>query len=88
MTGRPVGEVLRSLGVRVGDLEGLPAAAGAAVDVGDAYRGAMIGTAVGDALGRPAEGRDPERLRERFGRLSDFRPWHGWQAGPRGHVHR
>lgn len=35
----------------------------------DAYRGALVGGAVGDALGRPAEGRPRHRVRERYGEL-------------------
>lgn len=61
---------LRANGVCVDRLGGMPVVAQSAGDLADAYRGAMIGTAIGDALGRPAEGRDPERLRKRFGRLS------------------
>jgi ADP-ribosylglycohydrolase len=52
----------------------------------DSYRGALIGTAIGDALGRPCEGRDPHGLRERYGRLTDFQPWSGWRSGPKGTV--
>jgi ADP-ribosyl-[dinitrogen reductase] hydrolase len=50
------------------------------------FRGALIGTAVGDALGRPAEGRPARDLRERYGRLTDFRPWPGWRDGPKGTI--
>jgi ADP-ribosylglycohydrolase len=54
--------------------------------LGEFYRGALIGTAIGDALGRPAEGRSPAQLKEEYGRLVDFRPWRHWQDGPRGTV--
>ena len=54
--------------------------------LGEFYRGALIGTAIGDALGRPAEGRTPAHLKEKYGRLVDFRPWSHWQDGPRGIV--
>lgn len=50
------------------------------------FRGALIGTAIGDALGRPAEGCSSTDLRQRYGRLQDFKPWAGWQAGPKGTV--
>ncbi len=54
--------------------------------LGESYRGALLGTAIGDALGRPAEGMSPARIREHLGRLTDFRPWLGWKDGPRGTV--
>ncbi|MCL1693981.1 MAG: ADP-ribosylglycohydrolase family protein, partial [Actinomycetia bacterium] len=54
------------------------------VDYPDRYRGAMLGTAIGDALGRPAEGLSPRNIREAFGELTDFRPWLGWTDGPTG----
>jgi ADP-ribosylglycohydrolase len=54
--------------------------------LGDSYRGALLGTAIGDALGRPAEGRSPHVLLERYGRLVDFKPWAGWRDGPMGTV--
>ncbi len=54
------------------------------VDYRDRYRGAMLGTAIGDALGRAAEGRSPGNIRRAFGELTDFRPWPGWTGGPTG----
>ncbi len=45
------------------------------VDYRDRYRGAMLGTAIGDALGRPVESRSPERIRARYGLVTDFIPW-------------
>ena len=54
------------------------------VDYEDRYRGAMLGTAIGDALGRPAEGLSPRNIREAFGELTDFLPWLGWTDGPTG----
>ncbi|NIA03336.1 MAG: hypothetical protein GWP12_02200 [Nitrospirae bacterium] len=54
------------------------------VDYRDRYRGAMLGTAIGDALGRPAEGRSPRNIRKVFGELTDFQPWLGWTGGPTG----
>ncbi len=54
------------------------------VDYGDRYRGAMLGTAIGDALGRPAEGLSPRNIQAAFGELTDFQPWLGWTDGPTG----
>jgi ADP-ribosylglycohydrolase len=54
--------------------------------LGESFRGALLGTAIGDALGRPAEGRSPHVLRESYGRLTDFQPWEGWRDGPLGTV--
>lgn len=54
--------------------------------LGESYRGALLGTAIGDALGRPVEGMSPVQIRQRFGRLTDFVPWRDWKAGPRGTV--
>jgi hypothetical protein len=54
--------------------------------LGESYRGALLGTAIGDALGRPVEGRSPVEIRQRFGRLTDFVPWRDWKAGPKGTV--
>ncbi|MFV1988932.1 MAG: ADP-ribosylglycohydrolase family protein [Gemmatimonadota bacterium] len=50
------------------------------------YRGTLIGGAIGDALGRPGEGQAPWKIRERYGELTDFHPWHGWTSGPRGTI--
>lgn len=54
------------------------------VDYRDKYRGALVGVGIGDALGRPAEGRKPEQVKRVHGRISDYIPWRGWQGGPRG----
>jgi len=35
-------------------------------------RGALIGLAVGDALGSPTEGKTPEEIQRRWGRVTDF----------------
>jgi ADP-ribosylglycohydrolase len=52
----------------------------------DRYRGCLLWGAVGDALGRPAEGRDPASVRAAYGSggLREYVPWHGWRAGPAG----
>jgi ADP-ribosylglycohydrolase len=70
------------------DLPRWPSAAGI-VDrdlARDLFRGCLLWGAVGDALGRPAEGRTPEDLRARYGPggLREYVPWHGWTGGPRG----
>jgi ADP-ribosylglycohydrolase len=52
----------------------------------DLFRGCLVWGAVGDALGRPAESRDPAQLKARFGPegLREYVPWHGWRSGPKG----
>ncbi|MGH7491466.1 MAG: ADP-ribosylglycohydrolase family protein [bacterium] len=35
-------------------------------------RGALLGLAVGDALGRPTEGKSPAEIKQRWGRVQDF----------------
>lgn len=52
-------------------------------DLPGSFRGALLAGAVGDALGRPVEGTPRERI---TGRVTDFRPWHGWRSGPIGTV--
>lgn len=44
-------------------------------------RGAVYGGAVGDALGSPAEGREPAEIQARYGWITDFvEPWNGPSA--------
>lgn len=50
------------------------------------FIGALLGGAIGDALGRPAEGRSPQQIRAHYGRLTGYHPWHGWHAGPIGTI--
>lgn len=57
---------------------------GDGIDLRDRFRGALLGGAIGDALGRPAEGRDRAAVAARFGVLRDYVPWRGWQGGPKG----
>ena len=50
-------------------------------------RGCLVWGAIGDALGRTAEGRSPARLQSQFGPsgLRDYVAWHAWRPGePRG----
>lgn len=41
-------------------------------DLVNRARGALIGLAVGDALGSPTEGKTPEEIQRRWGRVTDF----------------
>lgn len=50
----------------------------------ESARGALLGTAIGDAMGRPAERRHASELRERADTFRDFQRWHGYRAGPVG----
>jgi ADP-ribosylglycohydrolase len=50
----------------------------------DRFRGALVGGAIGDAMGRPNEGRPTEVARER--KVRAFQPWHGWNRGPKGTI--
>jgi ADP-ribosylglycohydrolase/predicted NAD-dependent protein-ADP-ribosyltransferase YbiA (DUF1768 family) len=54
------------------------------VDYRDKYRGALVGVGIGDALGRPAEGKGPGWLKADYGTITDFIPWNGWRGGPEG----
>ena len=66
------------------DRQPAPLVANPNVDYRDKYRGALVGVGIGDALGRPAEGRRPERIKEVHGTITGFIPWRGWRGGPRG----
>lgn len=50
----------------------------------ESARGAMVGTAVGDALGRPAEARDPASFRGREEDFRHYQRWSGYVGGPPG----
>ena len=52
----------------------------------DSARGAMLGTAIGDALGRPAEGRHPAGRRGQEEAFRDFQAWYGYHSGPKGTI--
>lgn len=52
----------------------------------DRYRGCLIGGAIGDALGRPGEGRSPASIEATWGELRDYHPWSGWESGPQGTI--
>jgi len=51
-----------------------------------AYRGAILGGAVGDALGRPAETKMPVVVERLFGRLTDYQKSSRWHEGPVGTI--
>jgi ADP-ribosyl-[dinitrogen reductase] hydrolase len=56
------------------------------VEVLDKAQGALLGGAIGDALGRAVEGRPRHVVRERYGVVRDFQRWRGWQGGPVGTI--
>ncbi|GAW91014.1 ADP-ribosylglycohydrolase family protein [Calderihabitans maritimus] len=47
----------------------------------DRFLGCLLGMAIGDALGMPAEGMSREQIRQKFGILEDFHPARGLPAG-------
>ncbi|MFF8368051.1 ADP-ribosylglycohydrolase family protein [Streptomyces lydicus] len=49
-----------------------PGSPGAVGDVRDRARGALLGLAVGDALGAPAENMKPSQIRQRWGRIEGY----------------
>ena len=53
-------------------------------DLRDRFRGAMIGGAIGDAMGRPNEGCPTGATREQ--KIRAYQPWHGWTSGPKGTI--
>jgi ADP-ribosyl-[dinitrogen reductase] hydrolase len=52
----------------------------------DRSRATLLAGAIGDALGRPGETMPRQQVRKRWGRLTDFHPWHGWRGGPIGTI--
>jgi hypothetical protein len=48
------------------------------------FRGAILGTAIGDALGRPVEGWFPDDIVKHHGTMTDFIPRFEWGGGPPG----
>ena|GEM_PF-4844530 len=60
-----------------------PHAVSTEIDYRDRYRGALLGVGIGDALGRPAEGKGPGWVRADYGVIEDFIPWRGWRGGPK-----
>jgi ADP-ribosylglycohydrolase len=54
------------------------------LDLRDRFRGALVGGAIGDAMGRPNEGVPADVARER--RIRDYQAWGGWRGGPKGTI--
>jgi ADP-ribosylglycohydrolase len=54
------------------------------IDLRDRFRGALIGGAIGDAMGRPNEGVRANEARTR--KIRAYQPWHGWTGGPKGTI--
>lgn len=52
----------------------------------DRFRGALLGSACGDALGRPVESRTPEEIQARYGWVRDFQVSSGWIEGHPGTI--
>jgi len=52
----------------------------------DRFRGALLGSACGDALGCPVETRTPNAIQARYGQLRDFQTSSGWIKGPPGTI--
>jgi ADP-ribosylglycohydrolase len=54
------------------------------VDLRDRFRGALVGGAIGDAMGRPNEGQPTDVARAR--KVREYQPWQGWTGGPKGTI--
>lgn len=54
-------------------------------DLRSRFRAALLGGAIGDALGRPAEGSKTPVFAPPW-RYTDYLPWHGHQGGPIGTI--
>ena len=62
-------------------------APGAPLPTQDRFVGALLGGAMGDALGRPNEGSRSASLEDDHPRhVTDYRRWHGWAGGPIGTI--
>lgn len=53
--------------------EPLPLAFAEGIDYGDRFRGALLGAAIGEILGRPAQGLSPRDVAELYGRIDGSR---------------
>jgi len=56
------------------------------VDYAGKYRGALVGGAIGDALGRPVEGLRPQEIQRTYGAITDFHPLPGSPPAPAGRI--
>jgi ADP-ribosylglycohydrolase len=54
------------------------------IEYQDRFRGALVGTALGDALGRALEGMSPHQIRREHGYVTEMIPWGGYTSGPKG----
>ena len=54
------------------------------MDLSDRFRGALVGGAIGDAMGRGNEGLRASEARAR--RTRDYQPWAGWRGGTKGTI--
>jgi ADP-ribosylglycohydrolase len=54
------------------------------IDVRDRSRGALVGGAIGDAMGRANEGLWPSEARARG--IREYQPRHGCKSGPKGTI--
>lgn len=54
--------------------ENLPLEFAQKVDYRDRFRGALLGAAIGDMFGRPAQGLSPRDVRELYGRIEGYAP--------------
>jgi ADP-ribosylglycohydrolase len=60
---------------------------GGHVPTQDRFVGALLGGAIGDALGRPNEGSRSASFEDDHPRhVTDYRPWRGWTGGPIGTI--
>ena len=57
---------------------------GPGMDLRDRFRGALIGGAIGDDMGRPNEGVRASEASTR--KVRAYQPWHGWTGGPKGRI--
>jgi len=49
-------------------------------------RGALVGAAIGNSLGRGVRYETSRALAAQYGRVRDYQPWSGWRGGPLGTV--
>ena len=54
--------------------DGVPQAFSQGLDYKDRFRGALLGAAVGETLGRPAQGLSPRDIQELYGRIDGYDP--------------
>ncbi|HSL92493.1 MAG TPA: ADP-ribosylglycohydrolase family protein [Candidatus Limnocylindrales bacterium] len=54
--------------------ENLPLEFTPGIDYRDRFRGALLGAAIGETLGRPAQGLSPRDIRELYGRIEGYAP--------------